>query len=510
MPSFYNFLKKGEKRMKKKLVFIVTLAITCLIAGTVHGNMVTTDLWIRAVINTVDKGPIDAVWVKGGEDTTTAGDKVVWGYFYANPADVSWGSQQNPELFVKIWFDRGGRTDVNYFHVSVPDIEVWSDYPYDGTADEHSTTTLDRRYIRHYYENGQSATDEQYEDGEAPSGYLPAGNPSGNTASGNLRIGALINTNEKGAIEAVWNKGGEGTTTGGHQVVWGHFYADPNDVTWGNENNPELFVKIWYDAGGRVDVNFFHVSVPSIEVYSDMPSDGAYNRRGTTIMSDRYIRHEYWPDGGRQSPTAKFTTSLSSDTLPLKVTLDASESYDPDGRIVKYQWTNSAEPGKIYEGMITEITVPDAGTYTFTLTITDNDSIQDMAQQTAEIRWPGTDPGSTEFEVREFALITESPPANCLTPPSPKTDFSNEDTKVIAWVRYGNFGSGKTYEFNWHSPDGSLAQTDTGSRENNFAEGCSWISIPTAKLQEYAPGQWTVAFHYDGQKYEEKTFNFSC
>jgi len=63
--------------------------------------------------------------------------------------------------------------------------------------------------------------------------------------------------------------------------------------TWGSENNPDLFVKIWFDVSGRVDVNFFHVSVPDIEVYSNLPDDGTYDQKGTTTMDNRYIRHEY-------------------------------------------------------------------------------------------------------------------------------------------------------------------------------------------------------------------------
>ncbi|MBE9546774.1 MAG: hypothetical protein IMF10_04650, partial [Proteobacteria bacterium] len=89
--------------------------------ASINGYMVTSDLWIRAVINTEEKGPIEAVWQKGGEDTTSRGDRVIWGHFYASPSDVTWGSQDNPDLFVKIWFDVSGRVDVNYFHVSVPE-----------------------------------------------------------------------------------------------------------------------------------------------------------------------------------------------------------------------------------------------------------------------------------------------------------------------------------------------------------------------------------------------------
>jgi hypothetical protein len=263
-------------------------------ANEILGNFVTSDLWIRAVINTVEKGPSDAFWQKGGEDTTSRGDTVIWGHFYASPTEVTWGSPNNPDLFIKIWFDVSGRIDVNFFHVSVPDIEVYSDYPYDGTTDQHGTTTMSRRYIRQYYEGGQSYSDENYEDGNPPSGYSPAGNPSGYSTINNLRIGSMINTVEKGPIDALWRLGGQDTTARGDQVVWGHFYASPSDVTWGSLDNPDLFVKIWFDVSGRVDVNFFHVSVPDIEVYSDLPSDVTYDQKGTTIMDNRYIRHEYW------------------------------------------------------------------------------------------------------------------------------------------------------------------------------------------------------------------------
>ena len=139
--------------MKTKITALVIMFFSLMISSSVfaEGYLVTSDLWIRAVINTVEKGPVDAVFYNGGKKTTSRGDTVIWGYFYASPDDVSWGDQGNPDLYVKIWFDVSGRIDVNYFHVSVPDIEVYSDYPYDGTWDQHGTTTMDYRYIRHEY-----------------------------------------------------------------------------------------------------------------------------------------------------------------------------------------------------------------------------------------------------------------------------------------------------------------------------------------------------------------------
>ena len=170
----------GDKKIQYTYDKTGNLTAREVTQGAVGGGyLVSSDLWVRAVINTEEKGAVNAVWQKGGEDTTSAGDRVIWGHFYASPSDVTWGNSNNPDLFVKIWFDHGGRLDVNYFHVSVPDIEVYSDYPYDGTVDEQGTTTMSRRYIRQYYEGGQSYSDESHEDGNPPSGYSPAGTPSG-------------------------------------------------------------------------------------------------------------------------------------------------------------------------------------------------------------------------------------------------------------------------------------------------------------------------------------------
>jgi hypothetical protein len=258
-----------------------------------NGYLVTDDLWIRAVIQAEGKGPIEAVWSKGGQDVTARGDTVIWGYFYASPSDVSWGSPNNPDLFVKIWLDVNGPVYVDYFHVSVPDIEVYTDLPYDGTPDEHSTATLSNRFVEHYYINGVSSSKIQVEDGKPPAGYSPAGNPAGTTLIKNLRVGAMINTTDKGSIEGVWRLGGQDKTARGDEVVWGYFYADPKIVSWGSANNPDLYMKIWFDVSGAVFVDYFHVSVPDIEVYSDMPKNGTYENKGTTILSNRYIEFRY-------------------------------------------------------------------------------------------------------------------------------------------------------------------------------------------------------------------------
>ncbi|MDM8551194.1 PKD domain-containing protein [Desulfobacterales bacterium HSG2] len=322
------------------------------------GHLITPDLWIRAVIHTDEKGPVEAVWQKGGEDSTEAGDRVIWGYFYASPIDVAWGNQNNPDLFVKIWFDRSGRTDVNYFHVSVPEIEVYSDYPYDGLPDEQDMTTTDRRYIRQHYLSGMSDTEEGYEDGTPPSGYPTTGDPVGYVTLHDLRIGSQINIENASPIEAVWKKGGEGIMDG-HEVIWGHFYASPEDVNWGSPENPDLFVKLWFDKRGRVDVNFFHVSVPNIEVYSDFSDDSLYDEKGTTILKNRYVRHEYWKD----EPTSdfQFSPTIGRVLSPVKF-FDRSAGF-----VTSRLWEFG--DGKSSTEKNPEHTYSEAGGYSVTLTV---------------------------------------------------------------------------------------------------------------------------------------------
>ncbi len=488
------------------------LAAVAYAPGSVYGSgsKITSDLWIRAVIHTEEKGNIEAVWKKGGEDKTAAGDQVFWGYFYASPSDVTWGSSQNPDLFVKIWIDHGGRIDVNFFHVSVPDIEVYSDYPYDGIPDEQDTTTMTRRYIRHYYQNDKSYTEEKNEDGNPPSGYAATGNPAGYLTVKGLKIGAVIDSVEKGAIDAIWRQGGEATTSGGHRVLWGHFYANPSDVSWGSSNNPDLFVKIWFDVTGRVDVNFFHVSVPDIEIYSDLPSDGTYNKKGVTILDDRYTRHEYWIDTDNQTPVIVIESKQLTYTAPFKVSLDASKSYDPDGTIVKYEWKRLDDTSKTYSGSIATLEFASAGTYTVQLTVTDNQGLQDDRKISITLTIPG--PSSGEFEVADMLLTTETPVtgSDCTNKPTAQTAFNENVKWVTAWVLYRNFEGVKSHSVRWYAPDGSLAQTEDGKSRVSTLEGCSWFSISTAKLQEYAPGTWHVKFYYDGTEQKDVSFQFTA
>lgn len=290
--------------MKRRLALLLMMGLfiqsATAIAMLPEGVWLTETLWIGARIHTEEAGEISARWHEGGSATTKQDDKVIWGYFHADPEQVSWGSPDNPDVFIKIWFDHKGTQFVNFFHVSVPDIQVYSKNTQTENRGENSLATQTRRYIQHRYFAGGSDVTEAEETGQ-PSGDAFSGeSPAGYSGmmGRDFRIGAIIRTQEMPGeivpVEAILRLGGKGRTDRGDEVAWGYFYADPSKVPWGSKDNPEVFVKIWSDHNsGRTDVNFFHVSVPDIEVYSDYPDICGYDQADVTTLDQRYVRHEY-------------------------------------------------------------------------------------------------------------------------------------------------------------------------------------------------------------------------
>jgi hypothetical protein len=256
--------------------------ITTRQADRSAASEITASLDIGATIHTEEKGPILSFWKEGGRSATSRGDVVVWGHLYAPPEEVSWGDADNPDAFVKIWFDVSGRIDVNFFHVSVPDLNVASAYNSNNIWTAAGDIRMGDRYIRHEYH------------GSIPSVTNCSGtgirNEDGYDITDTLKINAVFYPNTPESFAAAWREGGRATTNRGDKVIWGFFYADPVDRDWGNPENPDVFVKIWYDISGRVDVNYFHVSVPDIVVKSTFSGTDATN---SVTMEERYIRHEF-------------------------------------------------------------------------------------------------------------------------------------------------------------------------------------------------------------------------
>lgn len=118
--------------------------------ATGGGHIINSGLWEKAVLQTPG-GPVTLKWKEVGADNTSTGARVVSGYFYADPADFAYGSEYNPELFLKIYIDPNGWANIASNHVTVDNVTISSSHNYDGTLDQSGTASLGSRLIEQQY-----------------------------------------------------------------------------------------------------------------------------------------------------------------------------------------------------------------------------------------------------------------------------------------------------------------------------------------------------------------------
>jgi len=92
------------------------------------------------------------------------------------------------------------------------------------------------------------------------------------------------------------------------------------------------------------------------------------------------IENQYIYAVVKTPPNATFTSSPTTPLTGESVTFNATDSYDLDGQIVNYSWDFGDE--NTGTGNITTHAYADNGTYTVTLTITDNDGLEETAIDT--------------------------------------------------------------------------------------------------------------------------------
>ncbi len=121
----------------------------------------------------------------------------------------------------------------------------------------------------------------------------------------------------------------------------------------------------------------------------------AYNELGeytvTLTVTDNYGLTDSTQNNiiiENRPPIASFTYFPQNPLVGENITFDASSSYDPDGEIVSYEWDfgdgNSAES----ENETVTHAYNESGTYTVTLTVTDNYELTDSTQESVGISIP--------------------------------------------------------------------------------------------------------------------------
>ncbi|CAN5125372.1 hypothetical protein BH09ACT1_BH09ACT1_13530 [soil metagenome] len=169
----------------------------------------------------------------------------------------------------------------------------------------------------------------------------------------------------------------------------------------------------------------------------------------STLAASSISAHYTLGTGGvaaNVAPTAAFTSSCTN----LSCTVNGSTSTDPDGTIASYAW-NFCDGGTA-TGATASHTYPTAGTYTITLTVTDDD-------------------GATNSTTRSVTVITATTPNQ-----APTAAFTSSCTNLSCTVN----GSTST------DPDGTLA-----SYAWNFGDGGTATGI-TASHTYAAAGSYTI------------------
>ena len=115
-------------------------------------------------------------------------------------------------------------------------------------------------------------------------------------------------------------------------------------------------------------------------VYSIKANTSNQSRRATLYVAGQtFTINQVTTTTDNQPPTANFTISPTEGDVPLRVDLDASDSLDTDGSIVQYDWDAN---GKTLSGQTISTTLTVAGDNPITLTVTDNQGLVAIAEQT--------------------------------------------------------------------------------------------------------------------------------
>src|SRR5690625_1632334 len=171
----------------------------------------------------------------------------------------------------------------------------------------------------------------------------------------------------------------------------------------------------------------------------------------------------------------------------LMIGVDASPATDEDGEIVAYHWDFG--DGTSAEGLTATHTYAEAGDYTLTLTVTDNDGASDSASQQVTVVAPPQN-------VPPTAAFTAVP--NDLTVSVDGSDSTDSDGTIESWSwAFGDGASatGPTAQHTYAAPgtdEITLTVTDDDGAQDTYSESVTVTALPV-NLQPVAEFGVTVS-----------------
>jgi PKD repeat protein len=182
-------------------------------------------------------------------------------------------------------------------------------------------------------------------------------------------------------------------------------------------------------------------------------------------------------------PTAVIRTVSVAGTIPLTVNLSGSNSTDPDGTIVSYAW--DLGNGQTATGASVQAIYTEAGTYTVTLTVTDDKGAQSSQTLTIEVSEDSNIAPSAEFTADP---ISGTAPLTVAFDGSESSDVDGTIASYAWTFGNGQSGSGATPPPVTYTLPGTYTATLTVT-DNKGATG----SVSQAITVNRPPNQVPVA-----------------
>ncbi|GJM64189.1 PKD domain-containing protein [Persicobacter diffluens] len=200
-------------------------------------------------------------------------------------------------------------------------------------------------------------------------------------------------------------------------------------------------------------------------------------------------------EGENQLPIAAFEVDIAEGLAPLTVNFDGSQSYDPDGEIVAYEW--SFGNGEAQTGSVVTYTFTEAGDFEVILSVTDNEGGFGTTALIISVEEENTGGGDCDFNLpMTTALPSLNKTYNYIYVIGEGPDLSNFTGVTINWdlnlnglwqfsiqtnngnpAWYKDLRENMTYAFNTAAPEVTFSGSGVAGMD-----GAYWIGLDGENL----------------------------